>query len=115
MKKQWYAAKELIGIAGLPSSPQGINQKARREGWEQRRRLGVQGKAVEYHIDNLPILALNQLHLHEDTPEYLTSRQDPLAIWIEAYYQLTETEREQVIAFIFREGIGNLIARLDNS
>lgn len=32
---------------------------AKREGWEQRRRRGVQGKAVEYHIGSLPITILN--------------------------------------------------------
>lgn len=44
MKKEWFAAKELTGVAGLPSSPQGINLMARREGWISRRRKGVQGK-----------------------------------------------------------------------
>ena len=44
MKNEWFAAKELTGIAGLPSSPQGINLMARREGWISRRRKGVQEK-----------------------------------------------------------------------
>lgn len=44
MNKEWFAAKELTGVAGLPSSPQGINLMARREGWISRRRKGVQGK-----------------------------------------------------------------------
>ena len=41
MKKEWYTAKELVGLAGLPNSPQGVNLMARREGWENRRKRGV--------------------------------------------------------------------------
>lgn len=77
---------------------------AKREGWEQRRRRGVQGKAVEYHIGSLPITILNSLQLREEPAQYATTRQDPLTLWVEAYYRFTEAEREQVISFIFREG-----------
>ena len=106
MKNEWFAAKELTGIAGLPSSPQGINLMARREGWISRRRKGVQGKALEYHIDSLPVLK-------EDGAAYDVERQDPLAVWIEYYYHLTESEREKMVAFLMREGIGGLLARID--
>ncbi|CQI89315.1 MuA-transposase/repressor protein CI DNA-binding protein [Yersinia rohdei] len=112
MKKEWFAAKELAGLDGLPSSPQGVNLMAKREGWEQRRRRGVQGKAVEYHIESLPATILNSLHLRDEPAKYTPTRQDPLALWVEAYYRFTEAEREQVIAFIFREGAKSLIERL---
>ncbi|CNE78902.1 DNA-binding protein [Yersinia nurmii] len=114
MKKQWFSARELAGIAGLPSSPQGINQMARREGWELRRRRGVQGKAIEYHVDSFPGQVLDMIRMREEPAEYIVARQDPLQVWIEAYYQLTEEERDQIIAFIFREGVGTLMARLVN-
>lgn len=52
--KEWFSAAELVGIQGLPSSPQGINKKARTQGWEKRNREGVQGGAVEYHYSSLP-------------------------------------------------------------
>ncbi|ARB83576.2 putative DNA-binding transcriptional regulator [Yersinia intermedia] len=112
MKKEWFAAKELAGLEGLPSSPQGINLMAKREGWEQRRRRGVQGKAVEYHVESLPSTIMNSLHLREEPAQYTPVRQDPLALWVEAYYRFTEAEREQVITFIFREGAKSLIERL---
>ncbi|ADZ40935.1 TPA: putative DNA-binding transcriptional regulator [Yersinia enterocolitica] len=112
MKKEWFAAKELAGLDGLPSSPQGVNLMAKREGWEQRRRRGVQGKAIEYHIESLPHTILNSLQLREDPAQYTTTRQDPLVLWVEAYYHFTEAEREQVITFIFREGAKSLIERL---
>lgn len=37
MKKEWYTAKELTGIGGLPKSPQGVNAKAKREFWQNKR------------------------------------------------------------------------------
>ncbi|MBW5811598.1 putative DNA-binding transcriptional regulator [Yersinia kristensenii] len=112
MKKEWFAAKELAGLDGLPSSPQGVNLMAKREGWEQRRRRGVQGKAIEYHIESLPVTILNSLQLREEPAQYTATRQDPLVLWVEAYYRFTVAEREQVIAFIFREGAKSLIERL---
>lgn len=71
-----------------------------------------QGKAVEYHIESLPPTILNSLQLREDPAQYTTTRQDPLVLWVEAYYHFTEAEREQVITFIFREGAKSLIERL---
>jgi len=110
MKNEWFAAKELTGIAGLPSSTQGINLMARREGWVSRRRKGVQGKALEYHVDSLPTGARNLLILREEPAAYEAERQDPLAVWIEYYYHLSESEREKVVAFLMREGVGSLLA-----
>ncbi|PNM25253.1 DNA-binding protein [Yersinia enterocolitica] len=113
MKKQWITAAELIGIGGLPNTPAGVNGRARKEGWERRRKLGVQGKAVEYAIEGLPSDVLCVLRLKETPPEYVVRRNDPLAIWIEAYNQLTDAERSRAIAFLLREGVGTLMKRLD--
>ena len=71
MKKEWYTAKELVGLAGLPNSPQGVNLMARREGWENRRKRGVQGKAVEYSVKSLPEEVVSVLAAHEPPAEYL--------------------------------------------
>ncbi|MBC8944816.1 MULTISPECIES: DNA-binding protein [Xenorhabdus] len=110
MKKEWYSAKELIGLAGLPSSPQGVNLMARREGWEQRRKRGVQGKALEYHINSLPEDVLNVLTVSESSVEYYRNkRQDPFMIWVEAYYQLTKPERERMVKFILRKGLASIV------
>jgi hypothetical protein len=110
MKNEWFAAKELTGIAGLPSSTQGINLMARRDGWVSRRRKGVQGKALEYHIDSLPTGVRKLLVLREEPAAYEVERQDPLAVWIEYYYHLSDSERAQVMAFLMREGVGSLLA-----
>ena len=110
MKSEWFSAKELTGIAGLPSSPQGINQMARREKWVSQRRKGVQGKAVEYHIDSLPPGVRNALMLKEDSADYTAERQDPLTVWIAYFHHMSDDERERIQAFLLREGIGGLLA-----
>ncbi|WP_279026508.1 MULTISPECIES: DNA-binding protein [Gibbsiella] len=112
MKNEWFAAKELIGVAGLPSSPQGINLMARREGWVSRRRKGVQGKALEYHVDSLPKDVRHLLLLKEEPASYDLDRKDPLVVWVEYYWHMSEGEREKVLAFLMREGIGNLLKRI---
>lgn len=112
MKNMWFAAAELTSVAGLPSSPQGVNLMARREGWISRRRAGVQGKALEYHIDSLPPWAHHQLILQEASPAYKIERQDPLDVWIEYYYRLTPNERDKVLTFLMREGLVGLLARI---
>lgn len=77
MKKEWFSTNELTGIAGLPSTIQGINQKARREHWTSRKRLGIQGKALEYHIDSIPDKAKNILRAHENGAQYMANGNDP--------------------------------------
>lgn len=54
MEKEWFQTSELIDVYGLPSTPQGINKKARAEDWLKRKPEGVQGRAFEYHIDSFP-------------------------------------------------------------
>lgn len=101
MKKEWFAAKELAGLDGLPSSPQGVNLMAKREGWEQRRRRGVQGKAVEYHIESLPTTILNSLQLREDPAKYTPTRQDPLSLWVEAIIVLPRQKGSRSLLLYF--------------
>ncbi len=113
MKKEWYTAKELVGLAGLPNSPQGVNLMARREGWENCRKRGVQGKAVEYSVKSLPEEVVSVLAAHEPPAEYLSKRQDAFLIWVEAYYQLTKSEREKIVKFVLREGLAKLISYID--
>lgn len=114
MNREWFSAKELIGFPGLPTSTQGIHSMARRQNWVKRRRLGVQGRGVEYHVDSLPIKTVSNLMMHEQSAEYLySSYQDPLAIWIESYKQLHEDERKKIITFIVRDGLTQMIKRLN--
>lgn len=57
--KEWFAANELAGTVGLPSSERGINKAGEREGWQRRRR--AQGKGWEYHVASLPDVAQQAL------------------------------------------------------
>ena len=51
--KQWYSAQELVGVAGLPTTFQGVLFKTAREGWQSRPRQG-QGGGKEYAYASLP-------------------------------------------------------------
>lgn len=53
MIKQWYTAKELSGLPGLPKSDRNIRLNANKYGWINRPRSI--GKGFEYHIDSLPV------------------------------------------------------------
>lgn len=113
MKKMWFTAKELAGLEGLPTSPQGINLMARREGWKNRRKRGIQGKAVEYCRDSLPGEIQSQLTLCEPSAPYQTQRVNTSQIWNEAYHQLTENECNKIVKYILRYGLSSLLARIE--
>ncbi|MCQ4242382.1 DNA-binding protein [Stutzerimonas stutzeri] len=57
--RDWYTAKELAGLPGLPGTAFGVRKLADRQGWEGQRRLG--SKAIEYSVALLPKEALNAL------------------------------------------------------
>ncbi|MCD1125371.1 DNA-binding protein [Jinshanibacter sp. LJY008] len=103
MKKEWFSTRELAGVAGLPGTIQGINQKAHREKWESRKRTGVQGKALEYHINSVPEKVQIALQAKENGMQFDAMANDSLAIWISAFHQLTQTEREIIISLIMRQ------------
>lgn len=50
--RNWYTAKELVGLQGMPGTVRAVQLRAQREGWEGQRRLG--SKAIEYNIAVLP-------------------------------------------------------------
>ncbi|MGB0893255.1 MAG: helix-turn-helix domain-containing protein [Parashewanella sp.] len=66
--KEWYLAKELAGLEGLPKSISSISRKASLENWEKRSVPGVKGLTYEYHISCLPRLVQQQLQPREKTP-----------------------------------------------
>ncbi|WP_275076386.1 DNA-binding protein [Providencia rettgeri] len=109
MYKEWLTAKELVGLQGLPMTTQGINAMARRENWICRKRKGIQGKALEYHINSIPIDIFEGQFVSEASANYQVKRNDNSFIWQEAYNQLSNDEREVILAFIIREGALALI------
>ncbi len=122
MKKAWFSTKELLGVAGLPTTRQGVTGRARREDWRRRPRTGVQGRGLEYALESLPAevrRALTQRGMHEAAaPVYLAgtkssaSEADPLAAWMAIYQQFLPEERDNVISLVLREGIEKFMTRL---
>jgi len=82
--KEWYSAKELVSLPGMPGTIQGVLKRV--ESWESRPRQG-KGGGREYHISSLP--EETRAHLlaeaaslpfsDPDLDAYLTSRQISLS------------------------------------
>jgi hypothetical protein len=53
LPKEWYTAKELAGLPGMPKTPQAVNAKAKRGVWAHRDRSG-RGGGREYALSSLP-------------------------------------------------------------
>ncbi|MBX4133933.1 putative DNA-binding transcriptional regulator [Frischella sp. Ac48] len=109
MIKQWFSSKDLIMFDGLPSTPQGINRKARVEGWKSRKRSGIQGKAIEYHIDSLPEFVKSTLQAKEISAAYMVGEIEPLQLWISAFIALKEEQKEFVKTWLIHNGINDLM------
>ncbi|QIQ22500.1 putative DNA-binding transcriptional regulator [Zophobihabitans entericus] len=108
MKKEWFTSKELIAVDGLPSTTQGINKRARAENWKRRKRTGVQGRGVEYHMSSFPEFIQNSLRLKED-PAIYSPHVKPLDVWVSVYQELTEAEQDLIFKWVLRYGIRELI------
>lgn len=61
--KEWYSAKELVGIGKLSIHSSNINRQARKENWEFRAISGVKGGGIEYAFHSLPQDTQQELRL----------------------------------------------------
>lgn len=52
--ERWFSAQQLTDLETMPSSPQGINKKARVENWVKRQVQGIRGIGYEYAFTSLP-------------------------------------------------------------
>lgn len=59
--REWFLSTELVGLDGMPNSPTGVSQKAKRNNWLSRKAAG-NGRALEYHISNFHDEVLNALN-----------------------------------------------------
>ena len=83
----WYSARELVGLPGMPGTVRAIQIRAKRERWEGQGRLG--SKAVEYRFAALPQAtqaALIAASITDEAPEQL------------AVLELIPTERDTISA-----------------
>ncbi|MDF7667113.1 DNA-binding protein [Orbaceae bacterium ESL0727] len=111
--KEWFSPKELTNIEGMPSTTQGINRKARAENWTSRKRMGVRGKALEYHIGSLPKKIKEVLMVEEERATYVVPSIEPLQLWITAFEQLSREEQSIVVSWLMRNGIKDFVAFID--
>jgi len=63
MATEWCTADELAGIDGLPSTKSGVIRRAKKDGWENRKR--EKGKGLEYQVSALPMVAQRALAKRE--------------------------------------------------
>ena len=112
MNKEWYSAKELVGVGSFPSTPQAFNQRAKAEGWRRQRRNGVQGKALEYHISSLPKEVVEELIARDDQAQYLLNSTQPEQLWYAILLQMNDEERKKATSVILRIGIDEFLRRL---
>lgn len=53
MMREWYSAKELANLPGMPATHSAVVRRAKAEGWESRKRAG-RGGGLEYKLSSLP-------------------------------------------------------------
>ncbi|HEN3611029.1 TPA: DNA-binding protein [Yersinia enterocolitica] len=99
MKKEWFSASELLSHPLLPTTTQGIHKKAKRENWIARKRIGIQGKGIEYFIYSFPDNVSTYIYHHSELFERI-SIQEYFDIWINAFKQLTPSERHKLSEYI---------------
>lgn len=106
---EWVTAKELAGIAGLPTNPSSIARKAKIEGWEFRQVTGVKGVAYEFNIYSLPTSikedVLKALDLPEEKIEEKQEAEDGSfnAIWNAIPHLISDVEKQEIIK-VFKWG-----------
>ncbi|EOV5090748.1 DNA-binding protein [Serratia marcescens] len=122
MRKRWLTPHELTQVTGLPSTPQGINSRAKAEGWTKRKKEGVKGgKAVEFDVDSLPESVrklvmvtipesrLEQNELEEGVTEHLLNAKHPLILWEGLLGSLTSDDRKFLLNYALTNGITSLL------
>lgn len=109
--KEWFNAKELEGMPGVPKLATNITRKAVAEDWVKRQRHGGKGVAYEYHINSLPEetqRAIKGASL-SDTPVHASSPHTVDERLIYALSFLTADEQAAAIEIIRVAGIKGLM------
>ncbi|EOX0647676.1 TPA: DNA-binding protein [Morganella morganii] len=108
--KEWFLAKELIHIPGFPTTPQGVNKRARLENWKKRAVAvpGARGRSFEYHLDNFPaeIQAMLNKTVFLSKNQSLTPYEYE---WLTLFRTLSEAEQVSLLHILRRKGIEWLI------
>lgn len=105
--EMWISAQQLAVLETMPSSPQGVNKKARAGNWEKRQVQGIRGVGYEYAFSSLPQATQAELLLKQSAVEIDNVSETPRArkelnylpevIW-KPYEKATDKQREHAKA-----------------
>lgn len=115
MKKEWLTPQEIANQSGY--TRQTVNKWIKREGWITAPRKGVQGgRGRKVLIDEQvrSFLDKSNRKAEEEGGSYRPpGRKDPLAqLLMTSVQQMTNDEREKLMALLLREGIIGMLLRL---
>lgn len=110
---KWYQAAELSGLPGLPSTPQGVIYKAKKEHWFARYRQG-QGGGKEYHEASLPVETRAALHFKHSAQLPATKNDNELVIKEQVDQKLTSLKGWQREIFDARVSLYREFERLQD-
>ena len=109
--KEWFNAKELEGMPGVPKLATNITRKAVTEKWVKRQRSGGKGVSYEYHIDSLPEKTRQAIRgsapLHNPTHSTIAHVVDERLIYAMSF--LTPDEQAMAIEIVRESGIKGLM------
>lgn len=71
--RDWYEAKDLVGLPGMPGTVRGVSKLALRDGWEFRQRKG-RGGGREFRRESLPLETRQHLELATAIPATLITQ-----------------------------------------
>lgn len=77
MSQEWFTAKELAGLPGVPATHSAVVRRAKRDGWDFRQRQG-RGGGREYAFASLPIETQAAL-LKQQAPKKQARKPAPVA------------------------------------
>ncbi|MBT0370478.1 DNA-binding protein [Morganella morganii subsp. morganii] len=110
--KEWFNAKELEGMPGVPKLATNITRKAVAEDWVKRQRHGGKGVAYEYHINSLPEetqRAIKGASFSDTPPVHVPSHHTVDERLVYAMSFLTPDEQAAAIEIIRVAGIKGLM------
>lgn len=101
----WISAQQLATLETMPSSPQGVNKKARAGNWEKRQVQGIRGVGYEYAFASLPQATQAEILLKQNATPVMAEAPKakkelnylPEVIW-KPYEKATDKQKEEAKA-----------------
>ena len=99
--KEWYLAKEIAGLSGVPSSPSNVTRLGTQKNWQKRQVEGAKGVTYEYHLSSLPPETQQALRLQAALAEVKPpemAQQKPSLDLVRKLNQASDAAREKAKA-----------------